>query len=184
VRILHFLLSKSGSWNNVLDCGEINIEWAIEHGVSGPILRSTGTNYDLRKKNPFYWYKNISFINQLGYEGTSFDRYMIRVNEIIQSCDIVRHLVRNIPEEKKEMINFSVYEKKIEDGLYYFSSESANGESGVYLHFQNSILSSVRTRRPIDSSYQLFSKIICGNDCLKLKTIFSSLNLSAFEVRK
>jgi NADH-quinone oxidoreductase subunit C/D len=70
---------------------------AIEWGITGPGLRSTGYDWDYRKKRPYSGYENYEFDIPLGKNGDCFDRSIIRVEEMRQSIRIVEQCVRNMP---------------------------------------------------------------------------------------
>jgi NADH-quinone oxidoreductase subunit C/D len=71
---------------------------AIDWGVTGPGLRATGFDWDLRKKRPYSGYENFDFEIPLGTRGDSYDRCAVRVEEIRQSMRIIRQCVQNMPE--------------------------------------------------------------------------------------
>jgi NADH-quinone oxidoreductase subunit C/D len=71
---------------------------AIDWGVTGPGLRATGFDWDLRKQRPYSGYENFDFEVPLGTRGDSYDRCAVRVEEIRQSMRIIRQCVDNMPE--------------------------------------------------------------------------------------
>ena len=71
---------------------------AINWGVTGPGLRATGFDWDLRKKRPYSGYENFDFEVPLGSRGDAYDRCAVRVEEIRQSMRIIRQCVNNMPE--------------------------------------------------------------------------------------
>lgn len=71
---------------------------AIAWGVTGPNLRATGVNYDLRKERPYMGYENFEFEVPIGYNGDCFDRGMLRYEEIKQSLRIIEQCLNNMPE--------------------------------------------------------------------------------------
>lgn len=78
--------------------GAYDTATAIEWGVTGPGLRATGFDWDLRKKRPYSGYENFDFEVPLGTRGDSYDRCAVRVEEIRQSMRIIRQCVQNMPE--------------------------------------------------------------------------------------
>jgi NADH-quinone oxidoreductase subunit C/D len=78
--------------------GAYDTATAIDWGVTGPGLRATGFNWDLRKKRPYSGYENFDFEVPLGTRGDSYDRCAVRVEEIRQSMRIIRQCVQNMPE--------------------------------------------------------------------------------------
>jgi NADH-quinone oxidoreductase subunit C/D len=78
--------------------GAYDTATAIDWGVTGPGLRATGFDWDLRKKRPYSGYENFDFEIPLGTRGDSYDRCAVRVEEIRQSMRIIRQCVENMPE--------------------------------------------------------------------------------------
>lgn len=78
--------------------GAYDTATAIDWGVTGPGLRATGFDWDLRKKRPYSGYENFDFDVPLGTRGDSYDRCAVRVEEIRQSMRIIRQCVQNMPE--------------------------------------------------------------------------------------
>lgn len=77
--------------------GAFTAEEAIEWGVTGPGLRSTGVEWDYRKKRPYSAYGNFEFDIPVGYNGDCYDRTLIRIEEMRQSLRIIRQCVENMP---------------------------------------------------------------------------------------
>ena len=78
--------------------GAYDAKTAIEWGVTGPGLRATGFNWDLRKQRPYSGYEQFDFDVPLGENGDCYDRCRVRVEEIRQSMRIIRQCVENMPE--------------------------------------------------------------------------------------
>lgn len=85
--------------NRLKGVGVLSKEDAVNYGVAGPSGRASGWACDLRKTNPYSIYSELDF-EQVVLDGCdSFDRYLVRLKEIEQSCKILEQLVDNIPEE-------------------------------------------------------------------------------------
>lgn len=94
----HGLLTRNRIFiDRMRDVGVISDEDAIAHAFTGPFLRSTGVNYDVRKANPYLVYDRMDFIVPLGTNGDNFDRYLLRMEEIEQSCRIIEQCFEQIP---------------------------------------------------------------------------------------
>ena len=70
---------------------------AINWSMSGPVLRASGVNWDLRKQRPYSGYENFEFEVPTGKNGDIYDRYLVRVAELRQSREIVKQALKKIP---------------------------------------------------------------------------------------
>ncbi len=80
------------------DVAVISASDAMDYSLSGPMLRGSGINYDVRKANPYSGYENFNFEIPLGKKGDAYDRYLVRVEEIKQSLRIIRQAIDGMPE--------------------------------------------------------------------------------------
>ena len=78
--------------------GAIPVENAISWGFTGPCLRASGVDYDVRKNHPYLCYDKLDFDIPLGKTGDNFDRYLVRMEEIKQSLKIIKQAMRDMPE--------------------------------------------------------------------------------------
>ncbi len=78
--------------------GKISREDAIAYGITGPFLRSTGVNYDVRKASPYLVYDKLDFEVPLGTQGDNLDRYFVRMAEMEQSLRIIEQCFQQIPD--------------------------------------------------------------------------------------
>ena len=78
--------------------GKISVDDALEWGFSGPCIRASGLNWDLRKKQPYDCYNEMDFKVPTGSNGDCFERFLIRVEEMRQSVSIIRQCLKNIPD--------------------------------------------------------------------------------------
>ncbi len=111
--------------------GVLTKEDVISLGCTGGTGRASGWHNDVRKHHPYSAYKNIDF-KEITYDGCdSFDRYMVRMDEIMESMNIIEQLIDNIPEG-----DFYVKSKpiiRVPEGVYSTSVEASRGEFGVFL---------------------------------------------------
>lgn len=136
--------------------GVITTEEALALGATGPILRSTGFAWDLRRAMPYLAYDQVDFDIVVGTYGDTFDRYAIRLNEIRESMRIVEQCIEMMPEgpyrtedrkvtpppraridESMEALihHFKIFTEgfKVPSGEVYTAVESPRGELGCYL---------------------------------------------------
>ncbi len=79
------------------DVGRISAEEAINHGITGPILRATGVKRDLRKNEPYLIYDKLDFEVPIGQQGDCYDCYLVRLEEIRQSAGMVIQAIKQLP---------------------------------------------------------------------------------------
>jgi NADH-quinone oxidoreductase subunit D len=113
--------------------GILKPEVAINAGVTGPMLRACGVNYDLRKVDKYGIYDRFEFRVPLGDHGDVFDRYMIRVLEMRESLKILEVALRDIPEGPIIDPKYKVRNFKPKVGESYGRVEGPKGELGFYV---------------------------------------------------
>ena len=92
------LLTKNPIWmDRTQGVGVMNREEAINYSMSGPILRAAGVNFDFRKQRPYSGYKNFNFEVPVGTNGDIYDRYLVRVQELRQSREIISQGLEKLP---------------------------------------------------------------------------------------
>lgn len=79
--------------------GTLTAEEAIDLGVTGPMLRASGVNWDIRKKEPYCKFDEVDFKVPVGTNGDVFDRYLVRIEELRQSVSIIRQCLEKMPDE-------------------------------------------------------------------------------------
>jgi NADH-quinone oxidoreductase subunit D len=137
--------------------GVLDKELAIDYGVTGPNLRGSGVNYDLRKAHPYLVYDQLEFDVPVGSVGDCYDRYLVRMEEMRQSVRILRQCLDklpdgpvNIPDGKTLLPPKQKVLTKMEElihhfimvtqgvnappGEVYFSAENPKGELGFYIN--------------------------------------------------
>jgi len=138
------------------DVGVITADECIALGITGPTLRSTGVEWDLRRHMPYLYYDQVDFDVIVGRYGDTFDRYAIRLNEIRESIRIVHQILDLMPagdyraqdkkvtppprgriDESMEALihHFKIFTEgfKVPEGEVYVAVESPRGELGCYL---------------------------------------------------
>jgi NADH-quinone oxidoreductase subunit D len=151
------LMTGQPIWRERLQgVGVITAQEAIALGVTGPILRSTGVPWDLRRDEPYLRYPDVDFDVIVGGYGDTFDRYAIRLNEIRESIKIVHQILDRMPsgdyriqdkkvtppprariDESMEALihHFKIFTEgfKVPEGEVYVAVESPRGELGCYI---------------------------------------------------
>ena len=151
------LMTGQPIWRERLQgVGVITPGEALALGATGPILRSTGVEWDLRRHDPYLRYDEVEFDLIVGSYGDAFDRYAIRLNEIRESMRIVRQILDLMPEgdyriqdkkvtpppraridESMEALihHFKIFTEgfKVPEGEVYVAIESPRGEIGCYI---------------------------------------------------
>ena len=186
--------------------GPISAERALSYSFSGPNLRAAGVDYDVRAMNPYSSYEDFDFIIPVGVNGDTYDRFMVRQEEIRQSIRIITQAYNNLPEGdyKADLPDFylppkaDVYnnmealiyhfkivmgETELPVGEVYHAVEGGNGELGYYL-----ISDGGRTpyrlqfRRPCFIYYQAYPEMIKGMPISDAVLTLSSINVIAGEL--
>jgi NADH-quinone oxidoreductase subunit D len=151
------LMTNQPIWRERLQgVGVITAEEALALGTTGPILRSTGVPFDLRRDMPYMHYDELDFDVIVGSYGDAFDRYAIRLNEVRESIKIVHQILDRMPsgdyriqnkkvtppprariDESMEALihHFKIFTEgfKVPEGEVYVGIESPRGEIGCYI---------------------------------------------------
>jgi NADH-quinone oxidoreductase subunit D len=151
------LMTGQPIWRERLQgVGVLTAQEALALGATGPVLRSTGVEWDLRRHMPYLYYDQLEFDVVVGSYGDCYDRYAIRLNEVRESIKLVRQIVDKIPpgdyriqdrkvtppprariDESMEALihHFKIFTEgfKVPAGEVYRSIESPRGELGCYL---------------------------------------------------
>jgi len=193
-----------------IGAGPINAENALGYGFTGPNLRAAGVDYDVRVLTPYSSYEDFEFSIPVGTQGDTFDRYMVRQEEMWQSLSIIRQAIEkldklddktsfhaDVPEfylpPKDEVYHtmegliwhFKIVmgETDIPKGEVYHSVEGANGELGFYLVSDGGRNPyRLHFRRPCFIYYQAYADMIKGNMLSDAILTLSSLNVIAGEL--
>jgi NADH-quinone oxidoreductase subunit D/NADH-quinone oxidoreductase subunit C/D len=111
--------------------GKLSLEDAVSFGVTGPVGRAAGFSCDVRKHEPYSAYDRVNFNEVLFTEGDTYHRYIVRMEEMRESMNIIDQLIDNIPEGPYAVKMKPVI--KLPEGEYYQRVETARGELGVYI---------------------------------------------------
>jgi NADH-quinone oxidoreductase subunit D len=113
--------------------GVLSKELAIQGGVTGPILRASGVNYDIRKVDKYGIYDRFDFKVPIGEHGDVYDRYMVRMLEMRESVKILNQALRDIPAGPIMDTKTKIRGFRPKAGEAYGRIESAKGELGFFL---------------------------------------------------
>jgi len=192
--------------DRTIGAGPISAERALNYSFTGPNLRAAGVDYDVRVMNPYSSYEDFEFIIPVGLNGDTYDRFMVRQEEMWQSLKIIRQAIDKMPEgpfhaqvpefylpPKQEVYNnmealiyhFKIVmgETDVPKGEVYHCVEGGNGELGFYL-----ISDGGRTpfrlhfRRPCFIYYQAYQEMIQGSNISDAILTMSSMNVIAGEL--
>lgn len=177
-------------YDRCCNVGAITPHDAIRNGFTGPCLRATGLEYDLRKNKPYYLYETFDFSVVVGTNGDTYDRFFVRVYEMIESVKIIRQAITRIKamppdssvaEGAKKSKGF----KKIAPpaGAIYDSTEAANGELGFFIISDGSPKPyRIKVRSPSLCNYSAIESMVEGTMIADLVSIIGSLNVIGGEI--
>jgi NADH dehydrogenase I D subunit len=188
------------------DVGVMPAADALSYGWVGPCLRGSGVAYDIRKDHPYSGYEQYDFDVPAGSIGDCYDRYLVRMEEIRQSCRIIEQALGRLPEgpvivdDKKVALppKSEVYSniealmnhfKLVYEGILappgevYGYTEAANGELGYYIVSDGAKCPwRVKVRPPCFNIYQAYTEMIRGKLLADAVAIIGGLNVIAGEL--
>ncbi|MBA2405637.1 MAG: NADH-quinone oxidoreductase subunit D, partial [Bdellovibrionales bacterium] len=192
LRIIHRSLFSQQKFRDQLSRGTVSAQTALEWGVSGPAMRAAGLNFDLRKSQPFYFYQDIDFDIPVGINGTAYERYLIRYEEIFQSFRITTQVIDNLPlgeimnaDYDKDFMGVKDYLSSLDfpKGWHYTGLESPNGEAGFLVMFNDSSSPyRVKIKTPSFPLVQALPHFIYGIQEDQLMVYLTSLGIRQFEL--
>lgn len=161
--------------------GLITPAQAIDASISGPILRATGVEWDLRKANPYEIYDQLDFNIPIGAEGDTFDRYLVRLQEMRESVKIIRQCVKQIPNGSYRTKTPFFVRAPLGDA--YSAVEGPKGELGFYMVSDGGISPyRCKVRAPSFINLTALRDMLVGWKMGDLITIFGSLDIVLGEV--
>jgi len=175
------------------DIGVISKDDAIAWGLSGPNLRGSGVDHDVRKANPYLDYERYDFDIPIGSVGDCYDRYLVRMEEMRQSVRILRQAVKDLPggpinvADSKQMLpdkekvlmsmeelihHFILVTEGIDapEGEVYFGAENPKGELGFYVNSRGGgVPHRLKIRSPSFVNLSILPKLLQG--CMMSDTV-------------
>ena len=182
------------------DVGVISREEAIDFGLSGPNLRGSGVEHDVRRANPYMIYDRFDFEIPVGTKGDAYDRYAIRMLEMRESVQILRQCIKDMPrgpinvddgkvvlppKEKvmtsmEELIHQFMIVTQGQDapaGEVYFGAENPKGELGFYIHsLGGGTPHRLKIRAPSFVNLSILSHLLPGHMMSDVVAILGSLD--------
>lgn len=187
----------------------ISREQAISYGLSGPLARATGIDYDIRVKEPYSSYEDFEFDVIIGQDGDVYDRYIVRLFECWESLKICQQVLDKLPDgpinidadtkvilpPRDEVFNsieglIHHFEVTMENrgfvppvGESYVATESPNGELGFFIVSDGGREPyRIRTRPPSFINYSIFADLIPGHMISDTVAVLGSMNIIAGEL--
>ncbi len=182
------------------DIGVLSKEDAIQYGVTGPNLRAAGVAFDLRKDHPYLCYPELDFEVVVGSRGDAYDRYLVRIEEIRQSLQILKQCIANMPggpinipnsktilpsKEKvltkmEELIHQFILVTEGFDappGEIYFEAENPKGQLGFYIYSKGGgVPHRLKIRAPSFCNLSVLPHLLPGNMLSDVVAILGSLD--------
>lgn len=176
------MLSENRIWlGRTVGVGVISGEDAIAIGLSGPPLRGSGVAYDVRKAKPYSAYADFDFDIPVGENGDTYDRYLVRLEEMRQSRRIIQQAIDNLPDGP---VNGKV-PRQIKPPVadFYHSIEGPKGEIGCYLVSDGSQQPwRVRVRPPCFINLQALRQMCIGSLVADVVAIIGTLDIVLGEI--
>lgn len=163
--------------------GVMNAAEAINAGITGPILRAAGVNYDLRKVDAYGIYSRFPFRVPLGDHGDTYDRMMMRVLEMRESLKILQQALGEIPAGPIQNPKVKLRNFRPPAGEFYGRIEAAKGELGFYLISEGGPNPyRYRVRPPSLINLTLLEKMCVGSTVADVMVILGSIDIVLGEV--
>lgn len=163
--------------------GVLSKELAIQGGITGPVLRASGVNYDIRKVDKYGIYDRFDFRIPLGEHGDVYDRYMVRMLEMRESVKILEQALRDIPAGPIMDAKTKIRGFRPKPGEAYGRIESAKGELGFFLVSDGSPNPyRYRVRPPSLINLTVLEDMCIGYNVADLIVIFGTIDIVLGEV--
>jgi NADH dehydrogenase I D subunit len=201
------LLNNNRIWKQrLVNIGTLKYKDALDLSCSGVILRGSGISWDIRKSEPYDVYKDVNFTSYIGKNGDCYDRYLIRIKELHESCNIILQLLNKLKKgavvdynnkiviPSRSFMKFSMeslinHFKLFTEGInipkndIYQSIEAPKGEFGVHL-FSNGLNRPTRCkiRAPGFTHLQALNFLSSGHMIADVVTIIGTLDIVFGEV--
>ncbi len=136
--VMRLLIGNKIFEERTINVGVLPADVAINFGVSGPVLRGSGVSYDLRRNEPYSIYDKFDFDvvvgkGEAGTLGDCWDRNIVRMREMEESCKIIEQIVACFPDESSDVRALVPRRVKPPKGEIYSKAENPKGELGFYI---------------------------------------------------
>jgi len=157
--------------------GILKPEVAMSYGVTGPTLRASGIDYDVRKNHPYGFYPRIKFKTAVATEGDSWARYLVRLEEMRQSISIIEQALDQMPKSGPVRTKLPAV-IRVPPGKYLARAEAARGEISIFLVGDGKPLPyRVKIRSPNFSNLSALPKVMKGLKVADLVAVMSTFDL-------
>ncbi len=176
------LLTTNRIWvQRTRGVGYLSPEDCINLGVTGPVLRASGVKWDLRKAQPYSGYEKFEFDIPVGVNGDTYDRYLVRIEEMRQSIRIVRQAVGGLP--TGPVMGKVPKVLKPPPGEIYHSIESPKGELGFFIVSDGSTQPyRIRVRPPSFVNLQALDTMVRGALVADVVAVIGTIDIVLGEV--
>lgn len=176
------LLSENRIWlGRTVGVGVISAEDAIAIGLSGPALRGSGVAWDVRKMRPYAAYSEMDFDVPVGENGDTYDRYLVRLEEMRQSRRIIQQGLNNLPDGP--FLAKVPRQIKPPPGDYFHTIEGPKGEIGCYIVADGTQTPArVRVRPPCFMNLQALRQMCIGHLVADVVAIIGTLDIVLGEI--
>ena len=176
------LLTRNRIWlERTKGVGVISADEAIDWGLSGPPLRGSGVDHDVRKLRPYGGYEQFQFDVPMGKHGDTYDRYLIRLEEMRQSRRIIAQILDDLPDGPVRGRAPKIPKPPV--GEYYSAIESPRGELGYYIVSDGSPQPfRLRIRPPTFISLQALRRLVRGHLVADVVAIIGTLDIVLGEI--
>ncbi|MBU4356762.1 MAG: NADH-quinone oxidoreductase subunit D [Proteobacteria bacterium] len=168
--------------NRTRDVGIITRDQCIKYGITGPILRGSGIPYDIRKSEAYSAYPEFDFEIPIGSKGDIYDRYIVRLAEMEQSCRIIEQACNQLPDGP---IMAEKVPKRIKPpvGEVYQAVETARGSFGMYIVSQGDVKPyRIKLRTPSFANMSFFPEMAVDNLVADLVANLGSIDVVIPEI--
>lgn len=161
------------------DIGVLPRQVAMDYGVTGPSLRASGINYDLRRFKPYSVYPELQFeVPTFDKDGDTWDRYMCRIREMRQSNEIIKQCLDKMPQEGEIMAKKQNAGLRVKAGEGFAAVESPRGLLGCYIISNGSDRAyRFRWRNPSFTNLSILPVLLKNHPIADIMAIFGSIDV-------